>query len=145
VVLDALPRTPHGKVDQQALPAPQPASRPATTAYIAPQSELEQLIAEIWRMVLLVETIGIEDNFFDIGGHSLSLLRVHSQLVAALGRELPLVALFQHPTIETLAGYLRQQQPAHSRAEASHQRAQKQKEARQQRNVVRKRTNHEQH
>ena len=73
---------------------------------VAPGSALEARLAEIWREVLKVDRVGVEDSFFDLGGHSLLLAAVHGQLVEALGRPLPLVKLFEHPTIRSLARHL---------------------------------------
>ena len=75
VMLDALPLTPNGKLNRRALPAPE-ASRPAlATFYLAPTTELERRIAEIWQDVLRVDRIGMHDNFFELGGHSLLLVQ----------------------------------------------------------------------
>jgi acyl carrier protein len=101
VHLPALPLNRSGKVDQRALPAPD--RQPAADRLVAPASALEARLAEIWREVLKVDRVGVEDSFFDLGGHSLLLAVVHGQLVEALGRPLPLVKLFEHPTIRSLA------------------------------------------
>jgi acyl carrier protein len=104
VVLDALPLTPNGKVDREALPAPE-GERQVEAAYVAPRSELEAQIAQIWREVLGLEQVGIDDNFFDLGGNSLLLIRVHGELHELLRRELPITDLFRFPTIRALAAY----------------------------------------
>jgi amino acid adenylation domain-containing protein len=101
VHLPALPLNRSGKVDQRALPAPD--RQPDADRLVAPASALEARLAEIWREVLKVDRVGVEDSFFDLGGHSLLLAAVHGQLVEALGRPLPLVKLFEHPTIRSLA------------------------------------------
>ncbi|HEX4964285.1 MAG TPA: amino acid adenylation domain-containing protein, partial [Thermoanaerobaculia bacterium] len=101
VPLAALPRTVSGKVDPQALPAPEEAA--GTGAGPAPRTGLERIIAQAWREVLGVEDVGVEDNFFDRGGHSLLLIRVHGRLQKLLDREIPVVDLFNHPTIGALA------------------------------------------
>jgi amino acid adenylation domain-containing protein len=106
VLLDALPLTANGKPDRHAL-SPPPAARPALGArYIAPRGETEDAIASVWREVLQVDRVGVHDSFFDLGGHSLALLRVHGRLSAALGRAVSLMDLFRYPTVSTLAGYL---------------------------------------
>ncbi|MCP3140915.1 MupA/Atu3671 family FMN-dependent luciferase-like monooxygenase [Pyxidicoccus xibeiensis] len=129
VELAALPLTPNGKVDRKALPAPT-AARTSRTAFVAPQSQLEQQIAEVWRKVLKVEQVGVHDNFFDLGGHSLLMVQVHTQLKAALGQDVQLLKLLEHPTISALARYLRQE-PASGAApvEAAQDRAKKQLES----------------
>jgi acyl transferase domain-containing protein len=73
---------------------------------VAPRSDLEHRIAEIWRAVLQLEEVGVRDNFFDLGGHSLRLVQVQGRLEEALGRPVAVVELFQHPTIERLARHL---------------------------------------
>jgi amino acid adenylation domain-containing protein len=102
VVLDALPLTPNGKVDRAALPAPA-GERQTGEVYAAPRSVLEQRIAAIWREVLGVERVGVLDNFFELGGHSLLLIRLRARLEAELGVTLPMVKLFQHPTVAAVA------------------------------------------
>jgi amino acid adenylation domain-containing protein len=106
VDLPALPLTPSGKVDRRALPEPEPV-RPATAAaYEAPQTELERTLAGVWRELLGVERIGRHDNFFELGAHSLLVVRAHSRLREALGRELSVVDLFRHPSVGALARHL---------------------------------------
>ncbi len=105
VTLDVLPLTPSGKLDRKALPAPEMNAAVAHN-FVAPGSELEQMIAEVWREVLGREKPGIHENFFDLGGHSLLLARVHAKLQKRLTKPLPMVKLFEHPTIAALANYL---------------------------------------
>ncbi len=108
VVLDALPLTPNGKVDRQALPVPtQPIA--ADQPIALPKDELELQILNLWREVLNSEQIGIDDNFFDLGGHSLMALRLFSRIEAVFGQALPLSVIFQAPTVRLLATTLRQQ------------------------------------
>ncbi|NTX08406.1 MupA/Atu3671 family FMN-dependent luciferase-like monooxygenase [Myxococcus sp. CA040A] len=129
VDLPALPLTPNGKVDRKALPAPT-AARSSRAAYVAPQSQLEQQISEIWKEVLKVEQVGVNDNFFDLGGHSLLMVQVHARLKAALGGELPLLKLLEHPTVSALARFLRQGTPAGaSSVETAQDRAKRQLES----------------
>ncbi|MFK0189326.1 MupA/Atu3671 family FMN-dependent luciferase-like monooxygenase [Kitasatospora sp. NPDC090308] len=99
VLLDALPRTPNGKVDRNRLPDPQ--ARPAT-AYQAPGSDLERQVAEVFAAVLRAERIGVEDNFFESGGNSLLAVQARSRLQPVLGDTLSLVDLFRYPTVRTL-------------------------------------------
>jgi amino acid adenylation domain-containing protein len=106
VTLAALPLTPNGKVDRGLLPAPD-RTRPAlASAYSAPRSELERAITAVWQAELNVETVGVDDNFFDLGGHSLRMARVHARLKEALGRDVSLIELFQYPTVSSLARHL---------------------------------------
>jgi amino acid adenylation domain-containing protein len=103
VALDALPLTPNGKVDRKALPKPEAQTRTTGGADDEPRTDAEILLAEIWREVLGVERVGIHDNFFDLGGHSLMITRVLSRLREALQVELPMKAMFEAPAIAGFA------------------------------------------
>ncbi|HZF08613.1 MAG TPA: amino acid adenylation domain-containing protein [Thermoanaerobaculia bacterium] len=110
VFLDLLPLLPSGKVDRKALPDPGRylEQRPDLAAsYISPQNECERVIAQIWQEVLGLERVGIHDNFFDLGGHSLLAAEVHGKLRERLGVDFPLLELFRHPTVHSLATRLR--------------------------------------
>ena len=106
VTLDEMPLTVNGKVERQALPALESWRPELEVAYVAPQTELEQIIATIWQEVLHLEKVGIYDNFFDLGGHSLLIAQVHSRLQARLERNISMVEMFKYPTIELLAKHL---------------------------------------
>jgi amino acid adenylation domain-containing protein/non-ribosomal peptide synthase protein (TIGR01720 family) len=101
VVLDALPLTPGGKLDRRALPAPDFAS--AAEAYVAPRTPAEETVAQIWAEVLRLERVGAHDDFFAVGGHSLLATRIISRIREVFAVELPLRALFEHPTVAGLA------------------------------------------
>ena len=103
VLLDALPLTPHGKVDRRALPTPDGTRPELNKPYIAPRTPTEKLLAEIWAQVLGVEPIGVRDNFFDLGGHSLLATQIIFRLRDTFQAEIPLRTLFEKPTIEELA------------------------------------------
>jgi len=105
VELERLPLLPNGKVDRRSLPAPNQ-THYASPVFIAPRNELERMIAGIWCEVLGVEQVGIHDNFFDIGGHSLRIPQMHLKLHEKLGRDLPLVEFFQYSTVSALATHL---------------------------------------
>jgi hypothetical protein len=94
VGLDAVPLTPNGKVDRAALPDPFHNSAAATVHYEPPASEMESLLAAIWSDVLKVERVGLNDNFFDLGGHSLLSLRVAAAVAAQSGWRMDPRALF---------------------------------------------------
>ena len=96
---DGLPLTPNGKVDRDALPAPDQSRPELETAYIAPRTRTEELLAEVWVELLKLEKVGIHDNFFELGGHSLLATQVISRLRRAFGVDLPLRSLFETPTI----------------------------------------------
>jgi amino acid adenylation domain-containing protein len=103
VYLDALPLTSHGKIDRRALPAPD-AERPALAeAFIAPRTPTEKSLASIWTKLLGINRVGINDNYFELGGDSLLATQLVSQLRGVFEVELPLVNLFQYPTLAELA------------------------------------------
>ncbi|WP_163033858.1 phosphopantetheine-binding protein, partial [Pseudomonas viridiflava] len=106
VALDALPLTQNGKVDRKALPVPS-LDALATATYQAPETPIEQRLAELWAEVLEVERVGRHDSFFELGGHSLLAIRLVS-LMQKSGLSLSLAELFQHPSIAALAGQLEQ-------------------------------------
>ncbi len=106
VVLDRFPLTPNRKVDRKALPAPEQAEVAGKAEYVQPDGELEESIASVWREVLNVKKVGMDDNFFDLGGHSLLTVQVHRLLKDKLEAELGLTDLFRFPTIRTLVGFI---------------------------------------
>jgi acyl carrier protein len=110
VFLDSLPLTPNGKIDRLALPVPDGSRPDLEVAYCAPQSEIERLLAEIWAEVLAVDRVGIHDNFFDLGGHSLAASRVISRVIQTFKLDLPVKALFDAPTVARMADVLSQNQ-----------------------------------
>jgi acyl carrier protein len=105
-VLPDMPRTANGKLDRKALQALKlaPAHKPAAEAL--PQGDVERTIAELWRKTLKIERVGVTDNFFDLGGHSLLVVQLHNQLKQALNAPLSLTDLYQYPTIRSLSEYL---------------------------------------
>ncbi len=106
VVLDSLPLTASGKVDRHALPAPDDLSNRQDGQRSTPQTQVEKLLATIWTDLLEVSGIGINDNFFEVGGHSLLAVRLFAQIEKRFGKCLPLATLFQAPTIAQLAAIL---------------------------------------
>jgi acyl carrier protein len=129
VVLDGFPQTPNGKVDRRALPAPSSLRPDLEAGYVAPQTEAERIIATVWQEMLHLERVGIHDNFFDLGGHSLLMVQVHSKLRQAFDRNISMVEMFQYPTIDSLGKHLSREDDGRSSFQRIHSRAQKQKEA----------------
>ena len=107
VFLDAVPRTPNGKVDRSALPAPSGDRPDSDRPYVAPRDDIERALAAVWRETLGVEEIGVHDSFFELGGSSLLLIRTHRRQRAALEADLTLADFFQSPTIAALAEIVR--------------------------------------
>jgi amino acid adenylation domain-containing protein len=103
MLLETLPLTSNGKVDRKALPKPDSLCLSAQTKYVAPRSELEKAIASIWQKALKLEKVGIHDNFFDLGGNSLSATQAIAQMRQTLQVELSIRRFFEAPTIADLA------------------------------------------
>ncbi len=104
VCLEAFPRTPSGKVDRLALPAPGPDLRMQMEApYVMPRTEIERVLAEVWSEVLGQARIGVEDDFFALGGHSLRAVEMLARVEERMGERLPLAAVFEAPTVAALA------------------------------------------
>jgi amino acid adenylation domain-containing protein len=106
VFLEAMPKTPNGKVDKRALPAPQAGDFAQEQKYVAPGTETEARLTQLWEHVLERNPIGIRHNFFELGGHSLMAARLMHRIEQAFGQRLPLSALLHAPTIEQLAAVL---------------------------------------
>ena len=101
VLLDEFPRTPNGKIDRKRLPHPDLV--PQQRSVIPPRNPVEERLAVIWREALHVTDVGVRDNFFDLGGHSLLLIRLISQIQKEFGQRLPVATVLESPTIEALA------------------------------------------
>jgi len=101
VSLEAFPLDPNGKVDRRALP--DPSFEAAQEQYVAPRSDLEKALADIWTDLLPVERVGVRDDFFDLGGHSLAATRIAARIRRDLRVDVPLTLLFEEPTVEALA------------------------------------------
>jgi acyl carrier protein len=109
-MLDALPLTPNGKVDRRALPRVEPMHGDSETPYVAPRQPTEQALAAIWARVLRREQVGIHHNFFDLGGHSLLATEAIVAIRDAFRVEVPLLRLFENPTIAGLAAVIEEAQ-----------------------------------
>ena len=107
VVLPALPLTGNGKLDRQALPAPPTADSARRESYLPPRDQLESELVRLWEQILEVEPIGVEDDFFALGGSSLTAMRVVARLRNAHGVRVTVRSLFEQPTVASLARSLR--------------------------------------
>ncbi len=108
VSLPVLPLTPNGKIDRALLPKPSVAAQDSTVRHASPRDPIERSLCEIWSKFLGARQIGIDDNFFDLGGHSILAARMFAQLDQRFGRQLPLATLFSAPTIRELARHYRE-------------------------------------
>jgi acyl carrier protein len=117
VILEEMPLTPNGKVDRKALPPPTSLRPELSSTYVAPRTALESVVAGIWANVLGLEQVGMHDNFFDLGGHSMLATRVTFRVREALLIELPMRSLFEAPTVESLVNVIAQMWGDRSTAE----------------------------
>ena len=108
VFLEAFPLTPNGKIDRSALPPPDGVRPSLDQGFVEPRTEIEELIAQVWREVLKLDKIGIHDNFFELGGHSLLATRVIARLCGGFNVDIALRKLFELPTVAALARHIDQ-------------------------------------
>jgi amino acid adenylation domain-containing protein len=111
VVLDKFPLTPNGKINRQAMPAPSSGCARPEQAFTPPRTPTEETLAKIWRDLLQQPEIGIDDNFFEIGGHSLLAMQLMARVRKEFSAELSLRNIFEAPTIAELAAILERRQP----------------------------------
>jgi amino acid adenylation domain-containing protein len=104
VAMDKLPMTPNRKIDRKALPAGE--IEGASEGYVAPRNQREEQLAQLWAHVLKLERVGIHDNFFHLGGHSLTATQLISRIRAVMGLKVPLRSVFQAPTVAAFSEYL---------------------------------------
>ena len=114
VIMDALPVNASGKVSRSELPVPQESADGLGRTVTDALTDLERKIAAVWSQVLGIEKVNVDDSFFDLGGDSFQSIRVQSELIKILGRDIKIVELFRLPTVRALAEYLAQQTPASS-------------------------------
>jgi natural product biosynthesis luciferase-like monooxygenase protein/amino acid adenylation domain-containing protein/FkbM family methyltransferase len=129
VLLDALPMTPNGKLDRRALQSRSDRHSAAEATYVAPQSETERRIATVWEEILGRARVGVDDNFFEVGGNSLLLVQVHSRLRGLFNTPLKVADIFRYPTISALAQYLTEGRAAAPAIQQISERSKKQAEA----------------
>ncbi|MED2630055.1 phosphopantetheine-binding protein, partial [Bacillus thuringiensis] len=104
IPIEQFPISSNGKIDRKALP--DPIWEQSTALFIEPRNEIEQMLSEIWKVVLGIEKIGVNDNFFELGGNSLQITSVVSHIYKRLGVDVPIREMFQRPTIMLLAEYI---------------------------------------
>jgi amino acid adenylation domain-containing protein len=126
VELPALPLTPNGKVDRNALPVP---AAPRTGAVTMPANDLERELASIWAGVLNVPVVPVDENFFDLGGHSLLLAQVQRRIDDVLHEQVPMLDLLQYATVRALAARIGERPPEAGRASAARERMERQRAA----------------
>jgi len=108
MILEAFPLTPSGKVDRKRLPAPESDRPRLEVDYVMPRTGMEGVIADVWKEALNLEKVGIHDNFFDLGGHSLTMAKVHYELQQRLEKDISMIEMFKYPTISAWSEYLSQ-------------------------------------
>jgi surfactin family lipopeptide synthetase C len=106
VTMESFPLTPNGKLDRSALPEPEVTRADLQGAYVAPRDEVEMQLSHLWEKVLGVKPIGVNDNFFDLGGHSILAVRLFTEITRVFGTSIPLAALFQSPTVAEIASMI---------------------------------------
>ena len=124
VFLDALPLSPNGKVDRNGLPQPEQLNE---QDYEPPVSKIETLVSEVWAEILEVSRVGLHNNFFDLGGHSLLLIKVQCKLEERLSTRIAIIDLFKYTTVSSLAKFLGQERTDHSSLQHHRERAQRQR------------------
>ena len=127
VVLRAFPLNPNGKLDRAALPKPEKSRPDLAQAYIVPGTTLERTLAKVWADLLGLDKVGVDDNFFDLGGDSLQVLRMVADLQQQEGIKLPVVKVFQYPTVGALAAFLQGEHNGISLIESIDERATRQR------------------
>ena len=128
VLLSDLPRTPHGKLDKRALAASGRSRAELGQAYVAPGTDVEKIIADIWRGVLGIGRVGANDNFFEVGGTSLLLVKIHHALQHSGKFDLTMIDLFKYPTVSTLGEHIERGQTIGTSYLRVYDRVKKQKE-----------------
>jgi amino acid adenylation domain-containing protein len=115
VQLDRMPTTPSGKVDRRALPVPSGGAVSAERAIVAPRTYVEQGLAEVWAEVFEIPRVGVDDSFWDLGGHSMLAVRLMSRISQTFGKRIPLNTLFESPTIGQLAKHVEDERAVQGR------------------------------
>ena len=106
VAMKSFPLTPNAKVDRKALPPPDEVRPRAAAAFVAPESDMQRQIAEVYRRVLGLRQVGLNDNFFQLGGHSLLAVQAHREMRSSISPKLTITDIFRFPTVQALASHL---------------------------------------
>src|SRR5579875_3216094 len=137
VILEDWPLTSHGKIDRHALPLSEPMLPDTGETYVPARTAIEQEIATVWKRQLGVEAIGIHDNFFDLGGHSLLLAQVCNELQKLFKKDISVLDMFKYPTISSLAKYVSQEQTQFPSLQHRYERAERRRALLQQQSLYR--------
>jgi acyl carrier protein len=105
-----MPLTPTGKIERKSLPSPEQSRLKPTGAFVAPKTQLEKTIARVWKDTLELESVGVNDSFFELGGNSMEIVIIINQLRKELTMEIPVTAMFMYRTITDFVSYLTQQE-----------------------------------
>jgi acyl carrier protein len=106
IPVDKMPLTPNGKIDRKALPEPDQSRPDLGATYVAPGTEKEEAVTNIWKQVLELERVGIYDNFFELGGNSLNIIQLSEQLTKVFKKDIPVAILFKYLTIRSFVDYV---------------------------------------
>ena len=129
VTLKELPLNANGKLDTRRLPSPESFQIESPAHYVAPRTDTERAIAAVWQEVLSLARVSMDHSFFDVGGDSAMMVRVQNKLTRVLQKEIPITAMFTHPTVPALAAFLDQWNGGRSSFEPIEERARRQKES----------------
>jgi hypothetical protein len=129
VTLKELPLNANGKLDARRLPSPDVPQSESRTNYVAPRTGTERAIAAVWQDVLDLSKVSMDHSFFELGGDSAMMVRVQNRLATVLHKDIPIAAMFNHPTVPALAAFVDQQESGRSLFEPIEERARLQKEA----------------
>ena len=108
VFLKEFPRLPNGKLDRDALPAPERSANSDMSNFVAPVTRCSRPLPTEFRNVLNIEKVGVDDNFFDLGAHSLQIVKAQEELNQRIDPKIPLISFFQYPTIRLLTNFIEQ-------------------------------------
>jgi amino acid adenylation domain-containing protein len=108
VFLEEFPRLPNGKLDRSSLPAPERSTKESKDSFHAPATGLQQTVAQVFRKILAIDRVGLDDNWFDLGAHSLQMVKAHAELNQHIDSPIPLISFFQYPNIRTLSAFIEQ-------------------------------------